>query len=501
MASLPGYGGTLWEQPAPHWSTASGPFEFAPRLVAQPASVDDVIALIRWAGAEGRHLTARGAGTGMPGGNVGRDIVVDLGVGSPFAAIGAVDPIRRRVVCGPGAIAADVDRAARAHGLRLPALPSSAERCTIGGMVANNAAGATSFKHGAVRGRVAALEVVDAQGALHRLSRDRPGDAFARLCAELGLGDAEAWPAVRKNSSGYALDHVARSGSGVDLLVGAEGTLGVVTSVELDVLPMAEARATVLVGVETETALCAWTESARQLELAACEFIGPWLLDKAGVATDPALASVTSGARHVLLLDVEGDASQTLERTSALQALASDRGEPAIVAETESDRSAVWGLRKRASPAIAAAAARGFRSMQFIEDSVVPPASLGTYLQRLAEGLAEVGFEAAVFGHAGDANVHVNPLVPVHAEDWKPRVRRLLESTASLVATLGGTLAGEHGDGRVRAPFLNVIWGDELAQRFTTLKNRLDPQGTLNPGVIVPTPGQDPLEGLGNTGT
>lgn len=365
-------------------------------------------------------------------------------------------------------------------------------------MVANNAAGATSFKYGAIRPRVVSLEVVDAKARVHTLRREEPRDAFAEACADVLVGDAVRWPSVRKNSSGYALDYVARSLSGVDVLVGAEGTLGLVTLVELELVPVVEARATFLVGVETEEALCEWTQIAREHELAACEFIGPWLLEKAGVAKDPAFAAVTRGARHVLLLDSEGPADHVAVQMASLKALAATRREVGMVASAERERAAVWGLRKRASPAIAAAAEAGFRSMQFIEDSVVPPAKLGTYLRRLSTGLAEVGFEAAVFGHAGDANVHVNPLVPVNESDWRARVRRLLESTAAMVADLGGTLAGEHGDGRVRAPFLELIWGDEVAQRFKTLKNRLDPLGILNPGVIVPTPGQDPLEGLGN---
>jgi FAD/FMN-containing dehydrogenase len=101
-----------------------------------------------------------------------------------------------------------------------------------------------------------------------------------------------------------------------------------------------------------------------------------------------------------------------------------------------------------------------------------------------------------MFGHAGDGNVHVNPLVEVRREGWRERVRRILDATAELVASLGGTLAGEHGDGRIRAPYLDVIWAPALAAAFREVKETLDPRGVLNPGVVVPLPDQDPLDGL-----
>ena len=102
-----------------------------------------------------------------------------------------------------------------------------------------------------------------------------------------------------------------------------------------------------------------------------------------------------------------------------------------------------------------------------------------------------------MFGHAGDANVHVNPLVPMGSPGWKDGVRKVLFSVAELVSSLGGTLSGEHGDGRIRAPLLDRIWSDAAMRGFRLVKNTLDPDGILNPGVILPLPGQDPLEGVG----
>jgi FAD/FMN-containing dehydrogenase len=135
--------------------------------------------------------------------------------------------------------------------------------------------------------------------------------------------------------------------------------------------------------------------------------------------------------------------------------------------------------------------------MQFIEDSVVPTERFIDYLRSLEDILTEERTKAVIFGHAGDASAHVNPLVDVRAPEWRGRVRRILEATTTLVAGLGGTLSGEHGDGRIRAPFLDRVWGPALAGAFREVKRTLDPQGVFNPGVIVPLRGQDTLEGLG----
>ena len=127
---------------------------------------------------------------------------------------------------------------------------------------------------------------------------------------------------------------------------------------------------------------------------------------------------------------------------------------------------------------------------------MVPPERLSEYVDGVEELLKADDTDAVVFGHAGDGNMHVNPLVDVHRPAWTEGVRRVLEGTAELVRHLGGTLSGEHGDGRVRAPYLATVWPDDCVAAFQGVKRALDPSGVFNPGVILPLPGQDPLEGL-----
>ena len=134
--------------------------------------------------------------------------------------------------------------------------------------------------------------------------------------------------------------------------------------------------------------------------------------------------------------------------------------------------------------------------MQFIEDGVVPVDRLADYIRLLRGILHRHALPAVIFGHAGDGNLHVNPLVDVAKAGWRAEAEAIVYEVAEGVAALGGTMAGEHGDGRLRAPLLETIWGAEIVASFRAVKDAFDPRGTLNPGVILPLPGQRPLDAI-----
>ena len=480
------------------YASASGPVRIAPLACVRPADQDDLSAVLSWALREGAPVIPRGAGTGMSGGNVGSGIALDLG--TSFTGIGPVRQEDRTIRVGAGAVAADVERAARSVGLFLPPLPSSARKCTIGGMVANNAAGARTYKYGAIRDWVRDLEVVLNDGSQHRLSRGGPGpgpfEAVHRsLRQELGTA-AVAWPAVRKNSSGYALDRFLAGGDPVELIVGSEGTLAVVTAITLELAPVPEATALAFVAVRSFDDVPTVLGTAAEIGASACEFFGRRFLEITSMASHPVVGSAVTEAEAVFLIEVDGPASEVASGGQTLRRLGRELGSPAIIAVNDADREVLWEIRHAASPLIAACADHGLLSTQIIEDSVVPTQTLGRYVTELDEILAKWETDAVIFGHAGDANVHVNPLLDVRRPAWRATARGILEDTADLVAGLGGTLAGEHGDGRIRAPFLARIWGDRFTRAFVEVKRHLDPVGILNPGVILPLPGQDPLDGL-----
>jgi len=480
------------------YATAAGPLSIQPTSVARPVDADDVSTLLRWASQRGEPVVPRGAGTGMPGGNVGRGIALDLG--ACFRRMEPLDVFGRTVRVQPGVLAGDVDRAARLAGLFLPPLPSSADRCTIGGMVANNAAGARTFKYGAIRDWVQALDVVTADGSQYRLERgETVPPEFATLHTELEaeLGNEPAgWPNVRKNSSGYALDRFLPEADAVQLVVGSEGTIAVVTSVTLMLAPVPQAQAVALIALRSLLDLPTLVQWAHDNSASACEFFGRRFLEVASLAHHVGAAGAVEGAEAALLLELDGDPDSVSAGADSLRRLARELGLHAIIGMEESDRRNLWSVRHAASPLIAESARSGLVSTQIIEDSVVPPEALGAYLSGVDEILHSADTDAVIFGHAGDANIHVNPLLDVGRSSWRERARALLKETVDLVADLGGTLSGEHGDGRLRAPFMEQIWGPKLAACFERTKNTLDPAGVLNPGVIIPCPHQDPLEGL-----
>ncbi len=480
------------------FSSASGPVSLRPRAVAAPLHVDDVSELVGWARYEGIPLIGRGAGTGMPGGNVGRGVCVDMA--RFHTTLEPVDPEARTVVAEAGVSLGRIEAAAAAQGLFFPPLPSSAEWCTVGGAVANNAAGARSFAYGAVRDWLESVSLVLADGTpitLQLGSGDRGASVFGELYDAL-LGGAEglleAWPEVRKNSSGYGVDRFLETGDALSLVPGSEGTLGIITGARLRLAPLPASRALVVLAVPRLDDVVLVADTAHQLNAAACEFFGRRYVELLG---SDVRGVVPTDAAAVVLVELDGDPDHVRHGLEALAELGVALGGQFTSATEAVERERLWSLRKGASPAIARVAGTNLRSTQFIEDSVVPPNRLPDYVRGVETLLQEVGFDGVVFGHAGDGNAHVNPLVPHTEPDWRARVRHVLEGTVDMVASLGGTLAGEHGDGRLRAPYLDRIWSAEAVDAFRTVKHRLDPDGVLNPGVILPRPGQDPLEGLG----
>jgi FAD/FMN-containing dehydrogenase len=465
-----------------------------------PASAADVVTLVRWAAQAGVPLVPRGSGSSMAGGAVGDGVVVDL---SRLRGMDAVDAARRTVRCAPGTLRDEVDAAARAVGLQLPVDPSSGAYCTVGGMASTNSAGAHTLRYGAMRPWVQALDCVFADGSRAEVRRAAPApdvEPVRRLLAASGAllagerASPSRHPGVRKESSGYGLAAWAESGELVDLLVGSEGTLALIVGLELRLAPLLPATASVL-GVfgALEHAVDA-AVGARDAGAAACELLDRTFLD---VARRGGATTVDAAAEAVLLAEVEGASAEDC----AAQARVLERGfraagatdvSLALDADTEH---AMWELRHAASP-ILSRLDPALKSMQFIEDGCVPPARLAEYVRGVRAALDRQGIRGVIFGHAGDAHMHVNPLVDVREPAWREKVEALLAEVTALAGRLGGTVAGEHGDGRLRAPLLGAVWPEATLERFAAVKQVFDPLGILNPGAKVARAGAKAVEAV-----
>lgn len=494
------------------YSEGAGPYRIIPTAVALPTEVDDLQHLIRFAREEGLGLIPRGAGSGMPGNNVGRGIVVDLQAFNRPLFVTA----NRTANTGASITWAELHRAAAHLNLRLPPDPSSGEFCTLGGMVATNAAGARSLKYGSVRKWVRGVEFVTADGDVAwvprgpdpRLARE-PGrrqrrllstDCAARTRFERDVGplirDAkdtitERFPRTRKNSSGYALDEYLASGDTLDLIIGSEGTLGIVTRVELELATEPAARSTVLLALSNLTDLADVTTHLLRLDPSACELLDRTILTLAAI---PGLT--LSGVEGILLVEFERP------NAAAARGVAGDavRGTRpwcayAKTGITEEQSNELWAVRRAASAALANLPPTR-RSLQIIEDCCVPIDVLADYVAAVRAAASRLGIEIVAFGHAGDGHLHVNTLVDTTEAQFERRLEELFNAVVDIVEHLGGTLSGEHGDGCLRTPTLERLFGQEIVTLFRSVKTAFDPHGIFNPGVIAGDPASAPIQHL-----
>lgn len=473
------------------YAEGAGIYRIVPQGVAVPTTTDELAALVHWARRTGTPLTARGAGSGMAGGNVGSGVVVDLTLldGRPLAIT-----TEGRAHAGAAVTWAMVDREARRHGMRMLPDPSSGRWATVGGMVATNAAGPRTLRHGPVRSWVDAVTIVTAEGEVTELRRGHRPDVSIRairrfhekvhdhLRAEYGL-IRDRTPRVPKNSSGYALAEYLESGDLVDLIVGSEGTLALVTGADWRLSPVPHGRAALRVALRRREDLALAVAALRPHQPAAIEFLDASFLR---FVADPGTVSPADPVLVAAVLLVEFEAARQDEADSAASQAAADVAGIALEATTSGadGLEALWAVRHAASPLLAGLG-EDRRSLQVIEDACVPVAHLGAYLDLVEAVTTRLGVPAVAFGHAGDGNVHVNLLPDTTRAGWEATVSRIHEEVSLGVLRFGGVLAGEHGDGRLRAPWIEQVYGPAILALFRAVKEAFDPQGILNPGVIL----------------
>jgi FAD/FMN-containing dehydrogenase len=475
------------------YAEGAGIFRILPTAVCIPHDREDVASLAHWASAHRVALVPRGAGSGMGGGNVGDGIVVDL---TALPRRLEVDGPARRARAGASVTLAELNIAADRAGLRLPPDPSSGRWATLGGMLSTNAAGARTVRYGSVRRWVEAVELVTADGQITELRRGRPAeprvlavDRFEAEAAPAIRAAAEivraGFPRTRKNASGYALDAWLESGDLIDLVVGAEGTLGLATAAEWRLDPLPGARAGLRVALRTLDVLGDVVAILLEHEPSAVELLDRTFLELVG----------ERGTEAVLLVEVERAdpaaaraAVQHAAHAVAPLAAGVDTGLTPAAAER------LWALRHAASP-ILAGLPETRRSLQVIEDGCVPVARMGEYIRTVREAAAARSLAVVIFGHAGDGHIHVNLLPELGRAGWEESVAGLLDAVTDALVGLGGTPSGEHGDGRLRAGLLPRIYGLEVMMLFELVKRAFDPLGILNPGVILPS-GEPPISRL-----
>lgn len=476
------------------YSEGAGIYRILPHAVARPADPEDLRTLIQWAAANRVALIPRGAGSAMGGGNVGDGVIVDL-TGMPKQLL--VDPLSRTAVASCGVTLQDLQTAASVHGLRVPPDPSSWRWATVGGMVATNAAGARSVRYGSVRRWVRALSLLTREGEMVRLRRGTSSNVDRNL--EQALQTAaplirSRFPDTRKNSSGYALDRYLASGDLVDLVIGAEGTLGIVTEVEWQLDDVPPCRGGMRVQLSSLNPLSEVVAALRSYDPSAVELLDRSFLDLLGKQTLNE-AGLSTGIAAVLLVEFERDDAEDL-RTAISDAVRGVHPWALSVetAYTSTEAERLWNTRHAASP-ILANLGESRRSLQVIEDACVPVGRVSEYIAAVRRLAGDLGVPVVMFGHAGDGHIHVNLLPDINKPGWETNVVTLLNEVTTTVIQLGGTPSGEHGDGRLRAGMLLKVYGAEIMKLFQRVKDAFDPLGIFNPGIILPS-GEAPISRL-----
>jgi len=488
------------------YATAACIYRLPPLAVVVPKSAQDVAAAVEAAGRLGVPVTARGAGSGVVGQALGRGIVIDFT--KYMDRVLAVDPAARLVRVQPGAVTDAVNAALAPHGLMLGPDPSSAPFSTIGGNLGTNASGARGMRYGSMREHVAWLDVVLADGSRARLEpMDADGEAWRTLA---GRGDhlgrigggtrhiVEAHadrlrdhrPYTAKHSAGYNLFDVLAGGR-MDLsrlVVGSEGTLAIIVEAGLRAVPKPAERASLILWFDRLEKGGEAVHAILDLGPSACEIMERVFLDIVRADGSVPEKYLPTEADTVLLVEqlsesrAENEAFLRRVRRKVIDDLGLAFGGLEACDPAEQER--LWQVRKQAVQILQRLPGPR-RATPFIEDVSVPPARLVEYIHSLREVFDRHGVEAAVYGHAGDSNLHARPLLDMRRPEDVARMRAIADDVADLVVRLGGTVSCEHGDGLARSGYLRLQFGDDLYARMQQVKRLWDPAGILNPGKVV----------------
>jgi FAD/FMN-containing dehydrogenase/Fe-S oxidoreductase len=462
------------------YSADASLYRVVPQVVARPRDTDELAATVAVARDTGTPLTMRGAGTSIAGNAVGTGIVVDAA--RHLNRVLSVDPEARTATVQPGTVHATLQKAATRHGLRFGPDPSTHTRCTIGGMIGNNACGSRALGYGRTADNVVALDVLTADGGRLDGSRTPLHDRLDALVADHLATVRTDFGRFTRQVSGYSLEHLLpERGRSLDrFLVGSEGTLGVVAGATVRLVEDAPARALAVLGYANMFEAADAVPSLLHHPLVACEGLDARIVDvvRARRGTVPGLP------RGAGWLFAEVTGATVEEARAAADAVARDAGAVDVRLVTgPAEMAALWRIREDG----AGLAARSLEHPAHAgwEDAAVPPDRLGAYLRGFDALLRDAGLDGVPYGHFGDGCVHVRIDFPLDRPGGTAAFRTFVEAAADLTAAHGGSFSGEHGDGRARSALLPRMYSPEVIDLFAAVKHLFDPADLLNPGVLV----------------
>ena len=478
------------------YSSDAGLTRIPPLAVAFPRTPEQAVAAFHLARAHGVPLTARGGGTSCASNAIGPGLVLDFS--RHMNRVISIDPEARTATVEPGCVGSTLQAAAAEYGLRFGPDPSSQNRATIAGMVANNACGPHATAWGRTSDNIVSLECIDGQGrrftattshdsALH----DVPGLAslidtnLAPIRTQLGR--------FKRQVSGYSLEHLTPEGGRnlAAMLTGTEGTLVLILSVTVRLVPLPDAPVLAALGYRSMIEAADDVPALLAHSPLAVEGMDRRLVDVVRAHKGPGAVPALPEGEGWLLVEVGApgeNVTASLERARAL--CAASAAVDTVVYPPGEQASALWriradgaGLGGRTPPD-----GEGGGDQQAwpgFEDAAVPPENLGAYLRDFTALMEEFDIDGLLYGHFGDGCVHVRLAMPLETPEGVAHSRAFLQSAARICAAHGGSVSGEHGDGRARGELLRFMYTPEMLDLFARVKHVFDPDNLLNPGVLA----------------
>ena len=473
-------------------------YQETPEAVTFPKSAEDVVALVR----SGARLIPRAAGTSLAGQVVGDGTVLDTG--RYMNAILQVNIEERWAEIQPGVVRDELNHHLKEHGLFFGPNTSTSNRCMMGGMVGNNSSGSTSISYGTTREKLLGLELVTADGVLRAMG-DIQSDGVRDITSAVEnwmTQWSEAWsaqnleshfpnPSIHRRNTGYAIDLIGNDADALlQVMCGSEGTLGITTKIRvaLDPLPPAHVAVVALHYRRMDEAMGATPKlmAAKPYQL---ELMDRIILECTRESKEYSSYRefVQGDPAAILLVEVRG--STKAELTENLAALQCERSYArAELFGNDSDK--VWKLRA-AGLGLLSNLPGDAKPVACIEDTAVRIEVLQDYIQEFDQLMQGFGQESVYYAHAGAGELHLRPILNLKTSEGVRLLYEISKASAELVKKYGGSLSGEHGDGRVRAAFIKDFYGPEVYPWMESFKKAWDPENRLNPGKIV---GAKPME-------
>ena len=476
------------------YSSDASLYRVRPAVVAFPRSAEDIAVAVEVCRDRQLPVTMRGAGTSLAGNAVGSGVVLD--VSRHLNRVRRIDPESQAAIVEPGVVLDDLQRAAAPYGLRFGPDPSTHSRCTIGGMIGNNACGSRALRYGRTADNVVALDVITGTGefitAGHAAGTAGQSPTlsalFSVVASYLGVIRTE-FGRFGRQVSGYSLEHLLpeRDFDVARALVGTEGTCAITTKATVRLVRAPSLTVLAVLGYPSLAEAADAVPGLLPLAPVAIEGLDAGIIDLVRTERGGEVPALPAG-QGLLMVELAGSSGADLdEAVTSLRAAAGvgrSGGPDCVVADDRRQAAAIWRIREDGAGLVARPAG-GRMHYAGWEDSAVPPERLGSYLRELCTLLTRHGLTGLPYGHFGDGCLHIRIDFDFGSPRGTAAFREFLLEAADLATAHGGSMSGEHGDGRARGELLARMYSAEALSAMAAVKAVFDPADVLNPGVIV----------------